>query len=225
MRRIQALPETSFDGRVQLRLHGPRTEGRASLERYIAGRYARRYGARLTDFTPWLLSAARGEAPDAAPGAALGLRPALAEPLFLERYLDRPVEQQLAARLRRPVDRCGIVEIGNLAASEPAARRLLFAALVELLARSGHQWLVCTATARVRCLIGAMGLPLLTLAAADPQRLGAEREQWGGYYQGGPRVVAGEIATARAAIAACPEYRASLAPLLPALERIAAALG
>lgn len=221
MRQIQALPETWFDGRVQLRFHGPRTEGRASLERYIAGRYARRYGARLTDFTPWLLSAARGTAP----GAALGLRPALAEPLFLERYLDRPVEQQLAARLRRPVDRSAIVEIGNLAASEPAARRLLFAALVELLARSGHQWLVCTATTRVRCLIRAMGLPLLTLAAADPHRLGgAEREQWGGYYQGGPRVVAGEIATASAALAACPEYRASLAPLLPALERIAAAL-
>lgn len=220
MRQIQALPETSFDGRIQLRFHGPRTEGRASLERYIAGRYARRYGARLTDFTPWLLSAARA----GAPGAVLGLRPALAEPLFLERYLDRPVEQQLAARLRRPVDRSGIVEIGNLAASEPAARRLLFAALVELLAGSGHQWLVCTATARVRCLIRTMGLPLLTLAAADPQRLGAERGQWGGYYQGDPRVVAGEIATARAAISACPEYRASLAPLLPALERIAAAL-
>ncbi len=224
MRQIQALPETSFDGGVQLRLHGPRSAGRASLERYIAGRYARRYGARLTDFTPWLLSAARGEAPGAAPGAVLGLRPALADALFLERYLDRPVEQQLAARLRRPVDRSGIVEISNLAASKPAARRLLFAALVEILARSGHQWLVCTATTRVRCLIRAMGLPLLTLAAADPQRMGAEREQWGGYYQGGPRVVAGEIATASAAIAASPEHRASLAPLLPALEHIAAAL-
>ena len=220
MQQIQALPETVCDGGVQLQLHGPGAAGRQSLERYISARYARRYGARLTDFTPWLFSTVRGEIP----GAVLGLRPALTAPLFLERYLDRPVEQQLAARLRRPIDRCSIVEIGNLAATDPAARRLLFAALVELLARTGHQWLVCTATARVRCLIRAMGLPLLTLAPADPRRLGPERERWGGYYQDGPRVVAGEVAAARTAIATCPRYRASLAPLLPALESIAAAL-
>ncbi len=201
----------------ELLLCGPEDPARARLERYIALRYARRHGARIERFAPWLLAVlANGR-----PGAALGLRGPGAQPLALETYLGRPLELLLADRLQRPVARHEIIEVGNLAASDRAARRLLFAALVALLARTGHRWLACTATARVRCLIQAMGLPLITLAIADPGRIGAERARWGTYYGCGPEVVAGEVTVAGAAIAARAELGAALAPLLPALDRAA----
>lgn len=201
-------------------LCGPEHPARARLERYIALRYARRHGARVERFAPWLLAILA----DGRPGAALGLRCPGAQPLALETYLDRPLEVLLAERVQRPVARPQLIEIGNLAASDRAARRLLFAALVTLLARTGHRWLACTATARVRCLIQAMGLPLVTLAAADASRLGAELARWGTYYGCGPEVVAGEIAIAGAAIAARTELGAALAPLRPALDRAASLL-
>lgn len=204
---------------------GPEQAGRAALERYVALRYARRHGASIDQFSPWLLAIANREQPH----AVLGIGSAAQRPLFLERYLDAPVEQCLAAHLRathfrQPVARDGIVEIGNLAASDSTARRLLFAALVTVLARAGKQWLVCTATTRVRCLIQAMGLPLHTLATADANRLGAERFRWGRYYSEHPQVVAGDIAVGLDAINSRAELRTALARLQPALEQAAAAL-
>lgn len=199
---------------------GPEQAGRAALERYVALRYARRHGASIDQFSPWLLAIASREQPR----AVLGICPAAQRPPFLERYLDAPVEQCLAAHFRQPVARDGIAEIGNLAATDSGARRLLFAALVTVLARAGQQWLVCTATTRVRCLIQAMGLPLHTLATADANRLGAEQFRWGRYYSDHPQVVAGDIAAGLAAISARAELRTALARLQPALERAAAAL-
>ena len=118
-----------------------------AIERYIALRYARRHGARIERFSPWLLAVlANGR-----PAAALGLRCPGGQPLTLETYLDRPLELLLAERLQQPVARPQIVEVGNLAASDHTARRLLFAALVTLLASTGHRWLACTATAKACC--------------------------------------------------------------------------
>lgn len=199
---------------------GPEQAGRPALERYVALRYVRRHGADIDQFLPWLLAIANR----AQPRAVLGICPAAQRPLFLERYLDAPVEHCLAAHFRQPVARNGIVEIGNLAASDSAARRLLFAALVTVLAGAGQQWLVCTATTRVRCLIQAMGLPLHTLATADANRLGEERFRWGRYYSDHPQVVVGDITVGLAAINARAELRAALARLQPALGQAAAAL-
>jgi len=80
-----------------LRVHGPDDAGRGAVEDYIRGVYARRFGARLDRFPPQLVSL---NAPEGIVAAA-GYRSALEQPLFLERYLDRPVEQMLAAARRR----------------------------------------------------------------------------------------------------------------------------
>ena len=54
-----------------------------------------------------------------APLAALGFRHADAGPLFLEAYLDRPIEIVLGERFARPVPRARIVE---LATTPPTGR-------------------------------------------------------------------------------------------------------
>src|SRR3546814_6178342 len=45
--------------------------------------------------------------------AALGVRRAGGEPLFLERYLDAPVEQVVSAALGKPTVRESFIEIGR----------------------------------------------------------------------------------------------------------------
>lgn len=51
----------------------------------------------------------------AATKAALGYRRAEAQAMFLETYLDRPIEAELSEIFGRPIPRRNIVEIGNLA--------------------------------------------------------------------------------------------------------------
>jgi len=97
-----------------LQLHPPaRPERRRALEDFIRARFAEHYGARVRHFMPELLGL---EAVDGELHGALGCRRAGEQPLFLERYLDLPIEDALAQRYRCAVDRADIVEVGNFAA-------------------------------------------------------------------------------------------------------------
>ena len=76
--------------------------------------------------------------------AVLGFRYADQAPLFLEHYLERPVEQLLAARLKRPVDRSRLVEVGNLAVTTAGGGRWLITALTAYLSATGSEWALFT---------------------------------------------------------------------------------
>ena len=186
-------PAAAFDVRLY-----DRDPARAAVETYIARRYARCHGAQIDAFMPKLLVAEHGNRY----GAAVGLRPAGAEPLFLEQYLDAPVETALATGLRQPVERAQAVEIGNLAVSNRLAGQMLITLLIEALRGAGFRWLVFTATRPVRALVQGLGFPLDTLATADPDRLGVARAAWGRYYEAEPRVMAGDLAAGVAHIRA-----------------------
>jgi tetratricopeptide (TPR) repeat protein len=69
---------------------------RAALEGFIAARFQRAYGARLTHFLPHLLGLRDGAGEWQ---AAVGYADAAAGPLFLEQYLDAPVEELLEQAL------------------------------------------------------------------------------------------------------------------------------
>jgi hypothetical protein len=133
---------------------------------------------------------------DDQPGAIAGLRFAGCSALFLEHYLDRPVEQAVARRFHEPVDREQIVEIGNLVSMLPGAASMLFAVLPGLLDAAGVRWVVCTATPRVHGMLEGMGFPSKTICAADPSVLGDGVESWGSYYESRPRVIAGDVKVA-----------------------------
>jgi len=94
---------------------------RSELEDYIARRYARRHQAAIEHYLPHLLALENGQRTD----AALGLNSALKQTLFLEAYLDKPIEQVISQQLCTAVDRARVVEIGNLAASQRSASILL----------------------------------------------------------------------------------------------------
>jgi thermostable hemolysin len=164
---------------------------RAAFEQFIAKRFLRAYGASVTHFLPQLLGVRDGLAQWQ---AAAGYAPAEHQRLFLEQYLDRPIEQHLAAALGRPVTRDSVVEVGNLAAASAGMARALIPQLARHLHRLGYRWVAFTATRALRNSFHRLGLRPLPIAPADPSRLQDGGASWGSYYSQEPQVMAGRIA-------------------------------
>jgi hypothetical protein len=217
-RYLRLSPPAPTDG-LAVRLY--RAEpARAAVEAYITRRFARCHGARVASFLPHLLSV------EQAGGCvgALGLGAAGGVPLFLEQYLDAPVEAAVASAMRQPVERAQVVEIGNLATSSRRAGQVLITLLIEALRGAGFRWLVFTATRQVRALVQDLGFALDTLAAAEPARLGGASAAWGRYYETEPWVMAGDLAAGAAHIRRCAPLAALAQAHAPALARIGEAL-
>jgi hypothetical protein len=173
--------------------------GRDELEAYVQERFAAKHGAAVRTFMPTLVSF-RDRQGDLR-GVA-GLRGAAESRLYLEQYLDRPIERVLTECLcSQPVDRGGsrqvrrdeIVEVGNLAgASCRAAVRMVAQLPVYLMSRR-YSWIVFTATSSLRQILEGFGAPLIELGRADPTSVAATPDAWGRYYETDPRVFAGYL--------------------------------
>ena len=140
--------------------------------------------------------------------AALGYARAADAPLFLEAYLDAPVEDLASIALDRPVARRQIVEIGNLAAVNPLAMIALWGAAANDLAALGDV-AVATLTAPLRAMFRRIGIPIAAIAPARGERLGSAASAWGRYYDQDPWICAGIIADGQAAINCFVERRAA----------------
>jgi hypothetical protein len=163
---------------------------RTSLERFIVERYAQSYGARIEHFADHLVGLT---GTDGRWAAAVGYTPAASTPLFIEQYLDLPIEQAIGERLGVKVERSQVVEVGNLAATVPGAARRLVVAMTELLHRRGHTWVVFTSTTSLLNTFARLDVSTIMLAPADPSRLHAGADTWGNYYDTRPLVLAGNI--------------------------------
>lgn len=186
---------------LQWQVHGPLATDRATVESFVQAVYARRHGARVRQFAPTLVSLRDGDGLV----AAAGYRSAAVGPLFLERYLDAPIEQLLAAQTGMPAPaRERIFEVGHLAASRAGEGRRLVFRLGPHLAAQGCEWVVGTLTDELRSLFVRLGITPLTLASADPSRLGdaGSIADWGRYYEHRPMVLAGHLPQALLRLAA-----------------------
>jgi hypothetical protein len=171
--------------------HFPRgAANRRELEVFIADAFRASYGAEVSHFSEVLLGV---RDKDGHWIAALGYTPAALGPLFLEHYLDAPVEAAISARARGPVDRATIVEVGNLAAHHPGAARALIVSTTQLLDSLGLRWVVFTATASLLNSFSRLRLQPQPLAPADPSRLPDGGRRWGTYYDTQPKVMFGDI--------------------------------
>jgi hypothetical protein len=167
----------------------PDSPRRAGTEAFIRRVFAQRFGADVTDFAPNLLLLEQ----NARAIAAAGWRPAGEAPLFLERYLDVPIEQALARPAGQTVRREEIVEVGHLAADKAGGSLRMIVTMGEALDRLGYAWVVFTATRELVGIFHRLGLPLLAIAQADPARLGDAAKTWGNYYETHPIIVGGRI--------------------------------
>lgn len=162
---------------------------RAAAEDFIRDVFRRRYEAEVPGFAPNLMLLE--QAPRIV--AAAGWRGAEFEALMLEQYLDEPIEHAISRLAGQPVPRGRIVEVGNLAAERPGGSVAVILALAAHLDQLGFEWVVFTATSELIGIFRRLDLPPLALAPADPQRLGAQAQAWGRYYDTRPVVVAGRL--------------------------------
>lgn len=134
------------------------------------------------------------------PSAALGFRVASTERLFLEDYLDDPIEVVVSSAFGRAIDRRRIVEIGAHASDRSRATIALWARTARHLDGVADV-AVAVLTEPLRSMFARLGISILEICDADPSRLPSGAEKWGQYYDQSPRVCAGLIAPARPKLA------------------------
>ena len=163
---------------------------RGELERFIAERFRIAYGARVGHFCAQLVGV--GDSAGRCLAAA-GYTAARSAQLYLEHYLDAPVEALLARAAGRRIARESIAEVGNLAAA-PGMGRALIPLLGRHLHAMGVRWVVFTATRELRNAFRRLALEPLDLAPAAASRLPDGGAAWGSYYLHDPHVIGGPIA-------------------------------
>jgi hypothetical protein len=167
---------------------------RARVLDFIRERFITCFDAKVDDDTPTLVGAF-----DSAGVliAAFGLRDA-SSGFFCERYLGEAIEEALTRACRRPIQRHETIEVTHLCATRFGLLAQLLPVLPDALIANGFRTLTCTATDRLACFFERRGLRPITLAAARADALPADmRARWGRYYAANPRVLAGDLATAR----------------------------
>jgi hypothetical protein len=177
---------------------------RSAAERFISQRFLESFGSIVESFMPRLFTL---RTKDGQICGAFGLRSANRK-LFLEQYLDLPIEKAIMAQTGGIARRQDIVEVGHFSGTFPGAVRAMICLLTERLHREGFEWVTFTGTASLRNAFNRMGLAPLDIQAADAGRLpAAERASWGSYYEHAPRVLVGNINVGYRALQACASKR------------------
>lgn len=166
------------------------TVQRARVERFIERRYLDRFGSRIVEHYPILLSL---QSDDGNVRATIGLRNASREPLFLERYFDEPIERMISHATGATPARADILEIGNMASIGRTASARLIAASASYLSTSRCRYAVVTATEELRRMLGSFGFAWRALGAARADRTADHGRSWGSYYEQNPEILVGEI--------------------------------
>ncbi len=174
----------------QLSLHEQASETRAEVEHFIHDRFATEHNAEVRDFLPTLVSC-RGTQGELM--AAAGFQLASEGVLFLEAYLDAPIEACLASLGMTGCSRDRIVEVGNLATQRPGQARQLIITLAAWFHRRQLEWAVLTLPPVLINSFRRLGLEVHLLAEAVQSRLMHSLSDWGHYYAQHPRVVAVSI--------------------------------
>lgn len=163
---------------------------RDEVEGFVRSVFEAKYAAHVCSFMPTML-AMRNDAGGLC-GVA-GYRRAADETLFLERYLNEPVETAISRATQQDVQRSQVVEVGNLAGVNCRAAVRLVTELPRLLLERGQRWIVFTATGAMRQLLTNYSAPLVELASAQAARVAGLGDDWGDYYATDPRVMVGYL--------------------------------
>lgn len=161
---------------------------RAEIEQFIARIFYQSCGAKVRFFLPVLISL---RDLDGKLIAACGIRSAGKERLFLENYMDKPVEKLLSERTGQEVHRDEIVEIGNFSVAETGVSRQLISAIFDQLHATSKQWAVFTTVQLLYNSLIKQNIFPRILCSADIKHLPPEdQSEWGSYYEQKPQVMA-----------------------------------
>ena len=187
----QQLKEKSLTSRFvgQLVQSSPGEVAYEDARRFTSAQYQHYFNCGLDSFMPSCLSLYD----DDGLVACVGYRAALHQDLFLEQYLEGPVESFLEVPFGRAVGRSKIVEIGCFAVRESKHAVTFMMHLAPLFFSLGFEVAVCTATRQIRCLFRQLAINTHVLVEADERQLTESDENWGEYYRHAPMVMAGDI--------------------------------
>ena len=147
----------------------PQEPLRDDFELFIQERFRKAHNADVQHFMPELFGLIDSTGTLC---AVTGVRLAVSGKLFLENYLDEPIEHQVHVAAGRPIDRQSIVEVGNLAASSLGSARLSIITITWLLAMGGLEWVSFTGNTGLVNSFNRLGLRPVTLCEADPSPWG-----------------------------------------------------
>jgi hypothetical protein len=155
---------------------------RYTAESFIKAGFAKAYAADIDVSMPTIIALQKAQFK-----AALGVRSAQ-QALFVEQYLSRPIEKELALASIM-AKRNEIVEIGHLYSNTSSFTLSLLIVTALVLRKQGYQSMVFTATSQLANLFQKFGLKPTFLAEADPAKLSASKQNWGTYYATSPKVM------------------------------------
>lgn len=188
----QGIRSTSPRGGLSICAQGDPERGQA--EEFVRRAFARKHGAHIESFMPSLVVLTGS---DGRLRAVAGCRSADAQPLFLERYLEQPIEVVIAAQWGRRARRSQIVEVGNFACSSSRLAAGFMLQLSRFLLERGFLWVTFTATIAVRDILTEMDVGCVELAEARAGSVQGGADDWNRYYANDPRVMAGFLPVAR----------------------------
>ena len=170
-------------------LVSPECSLRESLESRVRSGFGQHFGACIEGFMPtlaWYQHRNGGT-------GIIGVRRASDEPLFLEHYLDIPVETAVSEASGVRVARDRIAEVGQFVVDDREIAGSFFRDLVPFLRDEGFDWVCFTGTNRVRAIIERVGFCGFPLANAAADRAAPTHDRWGSYYEHEPVVMIGKL--------------------------------
>ena len=159
-------------------------------KKFVQEDFMSHYNAHISEFMPNLVSIINK---NKEVRAVAGYRGARDNNLFLEQYLDHPIETFISDYSGIDITRDQIVEVGNLACAANGYARLVIIRLTEMLYKSGYRWVAFTATQILYNSFLRLGLTPHAITSADPKRLLNSDNDWGSYYDNSPQVMFGSI--------------------------------
>jgi len=168
----------------------PDSHMRKELESRIRTGFGQHFQACIEGFMPELAVYRHASSAE----GVIGIRNAGDEPLFLESYLDRPIELAVRQLAGTSVQRSQIAEVGQFVISDRATVADFFRDLVPFLQSQGFEWVCFTGTNRIRALLTRIGFEGCPVANATRDRIWASKENWGSYYDHEPVVIVGKLA-------------------------------
>ena len=163
---------------------------RASLETFVRHSYKKIFNAQLNSFLPNLVASTTS---DDQIWAAFGYADAGQGKLFLENYLDDPIEKLVSKKIGKNIQRKKIVEVGNLSITHMADSVKTMRDIAGYLQSLGYEWIVCTATRYLRLLFLKSGAKPVSIAQAPKSRVSEDGSEWGSYYVTAPEILIGNV--------------------------------
>lgn len=155
--------------------------------KYIASIYYKNYGATIKPDPDIFIASRNKETTEliACTGISF-VTPS--KPLFSERYLSAPLDEEILRQTGQIVARHQVVEVGSLASENPNAAADLIRLMAIITWFMGSKAVLCTSTRRLRKLLAFHEVPFCMLSEASPEKLAPEiRAAWGSYYDQTPQ--------------------------------------